>query len=293
MSAVLQELARRLQRLSYHLNRGAYWIQGHTSGLGHNALLDEYVSGMPTAQNAVDILPGWCQALPPHVGATAGMGAFYADARIRWSIRQFGSLQGRKILELGPLEASHTYMLDQEQPEFIHAIEANRLAYLRCLVVKELLDLKRAKFFLGDFLPWLEAGKTHYDFIVASGVLYHMQEPVHLLELIAGRCDAFYLWTHYFDDAAMPETDPRRKPFVGDIKTVTFQGTPIKLHQRSYFSAWQNKSFCGGPHDMHYWLEKNDILSVIRSLGFSDIRIADDQPGHLNGPSFSVFARKG
>lgn len=285
-------LARLFQRLSYELNRAAYWASGRRGHDDVNRLLDEYVEGMPSAQNAIDSLPGWCQALPPHVKVTAGPGGFYADARIHWAVAQFGSLEGRRILELGPLEAAHTYMLEQQKPDVIHAIEANKTAFLRCLVVKELLDLKRAKFYLGDFVPWLQESDNRYDFIVASGVLYHMSEPLRLLELIAAKTDAFYLWTHYFDDSVMPADDLRRKAFLGGDKTEMFRGIPVRLHQRSYFSAWQSKAFCGGMHDRHYWVEKADIVAAIRALGFDDVRIAHDEPAHQNGPSFSIFAKR-
>ena len=255
-------------------------------------VLDEYTVGLPSAQNAVDALLGWNHALPEHVGATAGPGAFYNDPRIFWALEQFGSIEGCKILELGPLEASHTYLLERHGAAVIHAIEANKLSFLRCLVVKELLDLKQAKFFLGDFTEWLEHPPERYDLIVASGVLYHMQSPGRLLELVSASCNAFYLWTHYASDEAMPATDPRRSVFVGSAETQEWHGVRVRLYKRSYHGAWRSKSFCGGMHDLHRWIEKEDILALIRALGFADIRIAHDEPDHPNGPSFSVFARR-
>jgi hypothetical protein len=256
------------------------------------AVLDEYAVGMPSAQNAVDALPGWNSALPEHVGAKAGPAALYNDPRILWALEQFGSIEGCKILELGPLEASHTYLLEREGAAEIHAIEANKLSFLRCLVVKELLDLKRAKFFLGDFSEWLGHRPERYDLIIASGVLYHMQSPGRLLELISASCDAFYLWTHYASDEAMPADDPRRSVFVGPAEIQEWHGVQVRLYRRSYHGAWRSKSFCGGMHDLHRWIEKDDILALIRALGFADIRIAHDHPDHPNGPSFSIFARR-
>jgi hypothetical protein len=262
------------------------------NGAGHGAVLDEYATGMPSAQNAVDALPGWNHALPDHVGAMAGIGAFYNDPRIIWAIEQFGSVEGRKILELGPLEAAHTYLLERSGAAAIHSIEANKLSFLRCLVVKELLCLEHAKFFLGDFTVWLDQRQDPYDLIIASGVLYHMQDPVRLLELIAQKTDAFYLWTHYANDEAMPVGDPRRQAFVGPVETQVLHGVKVRVYKRSYHGAWRSKSFCGGMHDLHCWMEKDDILSIIKALGFSDIRTAHDEPTHPNGPSFSVFARR-
>ena len=261
-------------------------------GAGKDVVLDEYVVGMPCGQNAIDVLPGWNQALPPQANVVAGRGAFYHDPRILWAIEQFGSIEGRKILELGPLEASHTWLLEQHGPGEIHAVEANKLSYLRCLVVKELLDLKTAKFHLGDFAEWLKNGEQRYDFIVASGVLYHMEDPIRLLELIVARTDAFYLWTHYMSDDAMPDGDPRRGAILGAAEIQDRHGVPVRLYKRSYYGAWRSKSFCGGMYDLHRWVEKSDIVRVINALGFDDVRLAHDEPNHDNGPSFSIFARR-
>lgn len=255
-------------------------------------VLDEYVSGLPLPQNAVDVLPGWNMALPPQTGAIAGPAPFYADPRIIWALNVFGPLTGKSVLELGPLEASHTFMLEQAGPARLQAIEANRLSFLRCLVVKELLGLKIARFYLGDFQSWLTHHHERYDLIVASGVLYHMLEPVRLLELIAARTDAFYLWTHYMSDAAMPPGDPRREAFDGEASVVESHGVSVRQYRRSYLGAWRQKSFCGGMLDTHHWLDRDDILALISAVGFDDVRIAHDQPDHQNGPAFSIFARR-
>jgi hypothetical protein len=255
-------------------------------------VLDEYVAGAPSAQNAIDALPGWNHALPESVGVVAGAGAFYQDGRILWAIEQLGSIEGKSLLELGPLEASHTWLLEQRGAAAIDAVEANKLSYLRCLVVKELLGLKKARFHLGDFSKWLEKEDRRYDMIVASGVLYHMEDPVRLLELIAARTDAFYLWTHYVSDEAMPRRDPRRGAFTGAVDVRESHGVAVRLHQRSYRGAWRSKSFCGGMHDLHRWIEKDDIVALIGALGFDDLRIAHDQPDQQHGPSFSIFAKR-
>jgi hypothetical protein len=255
-------------------------------------VLDEYTTAMPSPQNAVDALPGWNHALPDHAGVVAGRGAFYNDPRILWALDQYGSVEDRKVLELGPLEASHTYMIEQRNPAAIDAIEANKLSFFRCLVVKEILGLRKARFLLGNFAEWLERSSDRYDLIVASGVLYHMENPVRLLELISLKSDAFYLWTHYVSDEAMPLNDPRRSVFVGSVETVASHGVNVRLYKRSYHGAWRDKAFCGGMHDIHRWMEREDILSLIAALGFDDIRIQFDEPKHSGGPSFSLFARK-
>ena len=209
-----------------------------------------------------------------------------------WALEQFGPIEGRDILELGPLEASHTYMLEQRKPASILAIEANRLSFLRCLVVKELLGLKIARFALGNFAPWLETAEQRFDLIVASGVLYHMADPVRLLELLSLRADSLYLWTHYASDEAMPLDDPRHMAFVGETEVRESHGVAVRCHRRSYWGAWKSKTFCGGLYDLHRWIERDDLIQLLRALGFDDIRIAHDEPNHPNGPAFSVFGHR-
>ncbi len=138
---------------------------------------DQYVSKMPSHQNAIDAIPGWSTALPPECGVIAGNLATYADPRIAWALERFGPIADRQVLELGPLEAGHTIMLERAGAN-VDAVEANQLAFMRCLITKEIVGLTRSRFWLGDFMQWLENTDKTYDLIVASGVLYHLTTPL-------------------------------------------------------------------------------------------------------------------
>ena len=51
-------------------------------------------------------------------------------------------------MKIGPMEAAHTWRLEGAGAR-VEAVEANRMAFLKCLVARELLDLE-AKFFLAE-----------------------------------------------------------------------------------------------------------------------------------------------
>lgn len=267
------------------------------NGIGP-AMTDVYEFGAPSYQNAIDLLPGWNHALPVELNLNAGPAFLYEDTRIHWAVSQYGSLEGKRILELGPLEGSHTSLFERLGARRIDAVEANKLAYLRCLVVKEILGLRRSRFHLGDFVRGLQS-PTRYDLIVACGVLYHMADPLLLLERMAARTDAVYLWTHYFDDDEMPVGDPRRGAFRAPepphnefTQKAHQNGVEMTLHLRSYYKAWQNTQYCGGPVDRHFWLEKSQLIAALGALGFNQLAFADEAPDHPNGPAMSIFARR-
>ena len=65
-------------------------------------------------------------------------------------LAEIGGVTEKTILELGPLEGGHSYMLDRAGAAQVVAIEGNARAYLKCLIVKELLGLPRVQFLCGD-----------------------------------------------------------------------------------------------------------------------------------------------
>ncbi|NRQ18222.1 class I SAM-dependent methyltransferase [Ensifer sesbaniae] len=257
-----------------------------------DSVFDQYTKSAPSHQNAIDALQGWNSAFPSSLKLRAGQHPLFADGRIAWALQQFGSIENKTVLEIGPLEAMHTYMLNIKRPAKIDAVEANQLCFLRCLVTKEILDLDRAHFYLGDALRWLETHDERYDLAVASGVLYHMADPAEFLCRLADRSDSLFIWTHFFDDAAMPAHDVRRTPFTGRVEERVVKDLKLRYYERGYLQANANKSFCGGMKDRHFWMHRDEILKLLNALGFNNITINNEQPDHKGGPCFSLFARR-
>jgi SAM-dependent methyltransferase len=250
-----------------------------------------YIPESPCAQNAIDVFKGaWVGTFPPECGVTAGTIPLHDDPRIGWLVSTMGGIRDLDILELGPLEASHTAMLLAAGARSVLAIEANQRAFLRCLVVKEVRQLRNASFLLGDFGRFLAEDRRRWPLIVASGVLYHATDPLRLLEHLAGKTDALFLWTHVVDDAAMPPGDPRRAP-IARVEEQDWRGERIRLHVRPYGDT-SNPTFCGGPNSEPRWMDRGDLLKVLGILGFDDISLGFEEPGHAAGPSLAILARR-
>src|SRR3954467_8350863 len=152
----------------------------------------------PSDQNALDLFAGEWSSQPPSIRPElkAGNTPLFDDPRITWANDRFiemgieGGFAGRDVLELGPLEGGHTYLIDRLGAKSVTAVEANARAYLKCLVAKETFGMPHAHFRLGDCLLHLRDGGQDYDIGVACGILYHLTNPVELLELLARRCQA-------------------------------------------------------------------------------------------------------
>ncbi len=252
---------------------------------------EQYIDAAPSAQNLIDLVPGWVCSLPSFVPVTAGALGLFTDPRVDWAISMLGGVYGRSIIELGPLEGSHTYMLLQAGASKVTAIEANTFCFMKCLIVKELLHLERASFLLGNCVPWLTQDDKHADIVWASGVLYHMTDPVGLLEALSRVADTVFLWTHYVSDEEMPEADPRRA-LIKETCEVRWREHALRLYRRPYAVAGSYPGFMGGVHSEPMWMERSDILLVLNTLGFDRIDILPGDTAHPEGPNFAVLARR-
>lgn len=239
----------------------------------------------------------WTSSVPGVGGP--GSAPLFEDSRISWAIQQLGGIGGWDILELGPLEGGHTWMME-EAGAFVTAIEGNIDAFLRCLIVKNHLGL-RSKFLLGDFGETLGLNGP-WDLVNASGVLYHMSDPVKLLREIAASSERLLMWTHYWE----PNLDlwsPALAAVVSEkwdwpnVESIEFCKADTKGHLRvvkqRYETDLERADFCGGAYNYSKWIFREDLLDFLRYLGYSDLKIAFDQPDHPHGPAFQVLAQRG
>jgi hypothetical protein len=255
-------------------------------------ILDSYFKSAPGPQNALDIFRGeWSSALPPPLSdLQAGGVGLFDDDRIKWFLKEIGGVAGKAVLELGPLEGGHTYMLEKAGAAQVTALEANSRAFLRCLVVKELLGLPRSRFLCGDFMEYLRQAGPRFDVCLAAGVLYHVQNPAELLALLAKRCAGhLLLWTHYYDKDLVAFNPELASRFTA-ANPVEYAGFNCTLHCQEYRTDLKRPGFCGGKRATSQWLSREDILKGLSHFGFRDLRIGYDEPRHPNGPAFAVVA---
>lgn len=246
-------------------------------------ILDQYIMAAPSSQNALDIFKGEWSSKLPDTTLIAGSLLLFDDARLKWGLDQLGGVENKSVLELGPLEAGHTYTLEQAGAASILSIEANTRAYLKCLIIKEIFKLERTRFLCGDFVAYLQNSKQDFDVCIASGVLYHMTNPMELISLLSEVTRNIYFWTHY--------CEPEITRFASSSETE-YRGFQHTLYKRPYGATLSTSHFCGGGNPFANWLTREDLLSGLRFFGFEEIQISFDDRDHPHGPSVAILATR-
>lgn len=254
--------------------------------------------GVPPAdQNALDLFAGEWSSQPPasRPELKAGSTPLFDDPRIAWAHHRLlemgvaGGFTEKEVIELGPLEGGHSYLLDRLGAKAVTAVEANARAYLKCLIAKEIFGMPRVRFLLGDCLEHLRKNEAHYDIGVACGILYHLTNPVELLELLARRCDAIFLWTVFFDPGFVAQNPVPGAKFSEAI-AMEHGGFRHTVHRFNYGPSLDWKGFCGGGDVYSYWMEKPEILGALQHFGFTDFRT--EQHPNVHGSALMLAARK-
>lgn len=258
------------------------------------AFLDAYETRAPRAQHQLDLFAGQWTAKVPVDGEETHSGErddLFADERIEWGLEVLGPITGMTVLELGPLEGAHTALLEERGAGYLVAVEAHRQAFLRCLVVKNLLGL-RARFELGDFVGYLREHETTVDLCLAAGVLYHLDDPLELIALLGQHARRVLLWTHYWDERVMAERPDVAARFDREGEPVTRHGLSATYHRYAYGEGAADPTFCGGSRTHARWMERDDILTALRNVGFNHLETAFDDPFWPHGPAFCVAAAR-
>lgn len=281
MTGFIHRLRERMRKIVLRPNAVAARVSSHGRTItgGH-----KFEQRAPSVQNEIDIFAGrWASDLSDVVpGSVSGsVKHFTADPRPVYAMKALAGNPtdlGLRVLELGPLEAGHTYQFEKMGVNEIIAVEANVEAFLKCLIVRNLTGLKNARFLLGDFVEYLKEDTGRYDFIFCCGVLYHMHDPLQLIELMAARTDRIFVWTHYHTEQSRP-----------GLPTVAVRhGDEDYIYHRLTYENRDAGTFWGGNKSTASFLSREDILRAFKQHGFTNFELHHEDPQHPGGPCFSI-----
>lgn len=257
-------------------------------------VLDAHHTGAPSPQATVDLFAKeWASRFPPPLAdVRAGSVPLFEDERMSWAMECLEGISGMSVLELGPLEGGHTFMLERAGARSVVSVESNGRAFLKCLVVKELIGLERAHFVLGDAMEYLHSEGDTFDLCVANGILYHMPDPVALVEAISRRAQRLIMWTHYYDPQ-IARGNPRMRRKMRNSRPASHDGFRHTLYEHRYGLSLRSAGFCGGTQSTSSWLSREDLMGALEHYGWTEVKTAFEQADHPNGPALALVATKG
>jgi hypothetical protein len=253
---------------------------------------ERFVNQAPSPRTATEsVSTAWASRLPLP-GVSSGEAELFADPRAEWAIELLGGVSGAKCVELGPLEGGHSYMLERAGASSVTAVEANKDAYVKCLIVKEILELQRCSFLCGDAVEYLRTTDEEFDLCWCSGLLYHMVDPVQLIHLTSQRASRLYVWTHYYDAARLSPGETKGRAFAkGTTSEAVYEGYRHRLHRQDYGGTGALRGFWGGTQPYSNWLTLEDLMGALEHFGWVDVRTRLDED-HPHGPAVNLVAAR-
>jgi hypothetical protein len=237
-----------------------------------------YASGAPSEQQTLDLFKGvWASKIPTRAETISGDALLFEDPRVGWALdrlkEQGISIENAHVLELGPLEGAHTKALANRGAASVTAVEASSEAFLKCLVVKEMLGLERVNFLYGDATKFLRTTDRHFTLGFACGVLYHLVSPVEFIAGLAKCCDSAYLWTQCWDADFVKRLPGRR----GSSFQSEIEGFRHTLHRNDYGNTDELAQFWGGSGTHGNWMQPEEIVGAFRHFGFKSVTFEQSQ----------------
>ena len=194
------------------------------------------------------------------------------DSVITAASTYFGGLEGKSVLELGAYEGYHSRELERCGAAQVTAIEGNPRNFLKCCAVKNHYQLNRTQYRLGDCSVYLDDCDQRFDLVVASGILYHLFDPIAALENICRLTDVISICTTYYH----PEIQGFK--FTGVTKPIELAGMKGRvLHER--FNTQIVKGKKHGMNDRAWMFDFETLLAYLELKGFSyEILMRTERP---------------
>lgn len=202
----------------------------------------------------------------------------------------FGFGENEGVLEIGPGEGYLSYGLEKAGYRNILSLENNVSGFQRCLILKNNLDLA-TKYMLGDAVKYVNSTQQKFFLIFASGILYHLLDPLHFLDSCSRLSRYMYIWTGYYDKEILSRDDFERISFArGKTIRTIYEENEYTYYTRPYTEdIVSDPKYAGGNREYSCWMSLEDIHRALESFGYEIIKEVLD--GSLSFPATNLFLR--
>ncbi len=199
------------------------------------------------------------------------------DARFERWLSTGVQVEGKRILELGPLEGAHTATLCRYQARHVVSVEGRRDNFIKCCVVKNALSLDAATFVLDDISNVTMARYGVFDIALVSGVLYHLPNPARLLAQLSELTPVALIWTHVATDDY-----PRGKVAI------------LRTGEAEYRGKWyrEPRTPLAGLSPKSFWPYPADLCRMFADSGFEHVDELAVDLDHSQGAAWLGVIRR-
>ena len=173
-------------------------------------------------------------------------------------VRDTIKFNDKTVIEFGPLEGGNSIILESLGIKKNIAIEGHRENYIKCCVIKNLLNLDRTSFIFEDAMNVDKLKLGNFDCAFVAGLLYHLKEPHLFIEKLSGICNSIILSTHYSSDKQINHSIKLNDVCIKGYKYEESPGPNSGLDSYSF------------------WPTKEGLLEILKINGFKKIDIIRD-----------------
>ena len=232
-------------------------------------------SASTPAQRVFESLGPWTSRFLIDGVCLGGPHDFTSDPRVHHLAQRVGSLNGKRILELGALEGGHTLELARAGAAVV-AIEGHPANFARCLFIKRYFRLESVEFVLADLRSVEFTRFGRFDAVLNSGVLYHMNAPWDLLERVGKVAQSMLLWTEC-------------APTHSRLETVEVCGNRLEGY---WYVEGPIDHPLSGKQPLSFWPTRESLEHMLRFTGWSAVTWLDFNPDSMYGPSATIWAER-
>jgi hypothetical protein len=186
-------------------------------------------------------------------------------------------LDGKNVIEFGPLDSCQTAGLIHAGAKSITCIEARPGNAIKCLIACYAFGWDNVSLIMDDFHNVNNLTNQRFDLAFAHGVYYHSEAPFIFLENLVSLSDNIFLGGYCATDA-LPYGDYLELDYFGE-----------KYRAKSFH---EGDNCTSGLNRFGYFFHKDDLISFFHGKGYEIVIISDDESSITAGKYLRFLARK-
>lgn len=198
------------------------------------------------------------------------------DVRTELVVREAdGSLDGKSVLDLGCLEGGFALELARRGARPVFGIEYRDISVQRCQLARDLMGLTDTTFECADITTAVDPD-SRYDIVFAAGILYHLADPMSMLELLARVCTGFMLLDTHVADPEVVTHGCSHEVGVPSRHGGPYMGRWFgEFAEDSTVSEREQMLWASSTNARSFWPYEHELERMLRDAGFGSVDKVD------------------